>query len=310
MAPAGLFPVLALACAAFAWVVPAPFVVGGPYLGWLLGAVMFGMGATLHPEELLRASRRPARLAAGVAAQFVAMPLIAFALARALGLDAAATAGLVLVGACPGGTASNVITYLVRGDVALSVAMTALSTVLSVVVTPLLVALYAGTRIDVPALQMMGDIGRIVLLPVGLGCAVHALFPGLSRVAERGLAWFAMLAVAYIVGVVVALNPGAGAFAPALAVAVICHNLAGLAAGYAVGAALGAPLPIRRTLAVEVGMQNSGLAAALAVAYFGPAAGLPGAVFSVWHNVSGALLAARWGHGLRANETRDPGIAG
>lgn len=266
---------------------------------------MFGMGATLHPGELVRATRAPGRLVAGVVTQFTAMPLLAFALARLLGLDGATTAGLILVGACPGGTASNVITYLVRGDVALSVAMTALSTVLSVFLTPLLVVLYAGTRIDVPAVEMMAGIGRIVLLPVGLGCAVHALFPGLSRVAERGLAWFAMLAVAYIVGVVVALNPGTGALAPALGLAVLCHNLTGLAAGYAVGKALGAPLAIRRTLAVEVGMQNSGLAAALAVAYFGPAAGLPGALFSVWHNVSGALLAARWGRGLRTNEGRD-----
>ena len=309
MAPAWRFPTLALASAAAASALPAPFVAGGPYLGWLLGAVMFGMGATLHPSELARAAGTPSRLVAGVAAQFIAMPLLALALAQLFGLDAASTAGLILVGACPGGTASNVITYLVRGDVALSVAMTSASTVMSVVLTPLLVVVYAGTRIDIPALDMMQDIARIVLLPVGLGCAVHALLPKASRAAERALAWFAMGAVAYIVGVVVALNPEAAAVAPTLALAVVCHNLGGLAVGYGTGAALGAPLAVRRTLAVEVGMQNSGLAAGLAMAYFGPAAALPAAIFSVWHNVSGALLAACWSRGVPAYDAGDTRVA-
>jgi len=290
-----VFPVLALGAAVLALIAPAPFAAGGPWLGWLLGAVMFGMGATLHPQALGRALDAPGRLAVGLLAQYGVMPLAAVGVAALFGLGPELAAGLVLLGACPGGTASNVVTYLARGDVALSVALTTLSTLASVFATPLVVALYLGADIDVPAGAMMASIARIVVAPVLAGCLFHAFRPEAARRAARSLGWLAMFVIAYIIGVVVALNPEVRTLGPAVIGAVALHNAAGLGLGYSVGALLGYDAPVRRTLAIEVGMQNSGLASALAVAFFGPVAALPGAVFSVWHNLSGSLLAAWWG---------------
>lgn len=261
----------------------------------LLALVMFGMGLTLTPADFRRVLQRPALIGLGLALQYACMPLFAWLVARAFGLDPVLTAGMVLVGASPGGTASNVICYLAGGDVALSVTLTAVSTLLSIVLTPLLCLLLVDTAVAVPAADMLTDIVKIVLLPVLAGVLIN-------RVAHRALrplqALFPLLSVAAIVciiAVIVALNqPRFAQLGVLLAAAVVLHNALGLAAGYLVPRLLGQDARICRTLAVEVGMQNSGLAVALAIKFFAPVAALPGALFSIWHNLSGSLLAAYW----------------
>jgi BASS family bile acid:Na+ symporter len=266
-----------------------------PAIQPLLGLVMLGMGMTLAPADFRRVAERPAAVAIGIALQFAIMPLAGFTLGRALGLPPALAAGVVLVGACPGGTASNVVAWLARGDVALSVTLTTASTLLAPLATPALTALYAGARVPVPAGAMLRDIAAIVVVPVAAGVALRALAGArLDRLA-RIFPAFSVAAIVTIVAIVVAMNRGrlVEAAAPA-ALAVVLHNALGLALGWGAARALGRPEQEARTIAIEVGMQNSGLAAALAAAHFPPAAALPGALFSVWHNLSGAALASWW----------------
>lgn len=290
------FPVAALALAALAFERPALFRPLGSLIVPLLGVVMLGMGMTLTAERFVEVLRRPGVVGLGVALQFLIMPLTAWALAVVLALPVPLAAGLVLVGACPGGTASNVICYLARGDVALSVTLTTLSTLASVVATPVLTWLYVGHRVPVPVAQMLASVAAIVLLPVALGVTCRRLAGARLAAALR---WFPVLsaaAVALIVAIIVALNrERLGAVAAPAATAVVLHNLLGLALGYGLARVAGCTPQACRTLAIEVGMQNSGLGVALAVKHFSAAAAVPGALFSVWHNLSGAALAAWWG---------------
>ena len=290
------FPWLAALLAGLAMLFPEWFTPLGPAVVPLLGVVMFGMGMTLAPGDFARVLSRPGIVGLGVALQYLVMPLAAWVIGTAMGLPGALLAGLVLVGASPGGTASNVICYLARGDVALSITLTAVATVLAVILTPALTWLYVGETVPVPVAAMLWDVARVVLLPVALGV-------GLNRLAGRRLdpvkevfPAVSVLAIVVIIAVVVALNAGQLAgLAVAAAVAVMLHNLLGLAAGFWVPRLLGFDVRTCRTLAIEVGMQNSGLGVALAVKHFSAAAALPGALFSVWHNLSGAVLAAHWG---------------
>ncbi|MBD3618623.1 MAG: bile acid:sodium symporter family protein [Chromatiales bacterium] len=290
-----LFPLLAICFALLAWALPAPFAALKPAIPWLLALVMFGMGMTLRPADFGETLGRPGLIGLGLGLQFLVMPLAAWGVGEALGLSAALLAGLVLVGASPGGTASNVICYLARGDVALSITLTTLSTLLAVLATPLLTWLYVGQRIEVPVGPMLVSVAQIVLLPVALGVAANTLLGRRLAAVQQVFPAVSIAAIVLIIAIVVALNAdrlaGLGAL---LLLAVILHNALGLAAGYAAGRLFGFDRRIARTLAIEVGMQNSGLAVALAAKYFAPAAALPGALFSVWHNLSGAALAAVW----------------
>lgn len=290
-----LFPVWALLLSAVAYAFPAPFAAGSGLIVPLLVVIMFGMGATLTPTDFGRALRRPLPVALGVALQFLLMPALAWTIARVLDLPPDLTVGLILVGSVSGGTASNVICYLARGDIALSITMTAVSTILAVGATPLLTWLYAGRLVPVPAGDMFVSITSIVLAPVAAGVALNTLA---GRHLAPARAWLPLLSVAAIVlviGIIVGLNRDSiAALGPAAVAAVILHNLGGLAAGYASARVLVRDPVVARTVAIEVGMQNSGLAVALATQYFSAAAALPGALFSVWHNISGSLLAAFW----------------
>lgn len=290
-----LFPLLAIGFALLAWALPAPFAALKPAIPWLLALVMFGMGMTLRPADFGETLGRPGLIGLGLGLQFLVMPLAAWGVGEALGLSAALLAGLVLVGASPGGTASNVICYLARGDVALSITLTTLSTLLAVLATPLLTWLYVGQRIEVPVGPMLVSVAQIVLLPVALGVAANTLLGRRLATVQQVFPAVSIAAIVLIIAIVVALNAGRLAGLGALLLlAVILHNALGLAAGYAAGRLFGFDRRIARTLAIEVGMQNSGLAVALAAKYFAPAAALPGALFSVWHNLSGAALAAVW----------------
>jgi BASS family bile acid:Na+ symporter len=293
--PARLLPLGALAACAVAWVWPEAVAAGRPAIRPLLGLVMLGMGMTLTTADFRRVARRPAAVAIGLGLQLTVMPLAGLLVVQALALPPDLAAGVILLGACPGGTASNVITWLARGDVALSVSMTAASTLLAPVATPALTALYAGAWVPVPAGAMLRDVAGIVLLPVAAGVALRVL--GGTRVerATRALPGLSVAAIVAIIAIVVALNRGGIARAAApVALAVVLHNGLGLGLGWLGARALGRSELEARTIAIEVGMQNSGLAAALATTHFSPAAALPGALFSVWHNLSGAALASWW----------------
>lgn len=287
-----VFPVLVLAAGVVGFLAPGS--VSG-LTGWinpLLGLVMFGMGLTLRPVDFALVAKRPLPVLLGVTAQYVVMPLVALLVVLLLQLPPELAAGVILVGCAPGGTASNVVAYLARGDVALSVAMTSISTLLAPVLTPLLTLWLAGQYLPVDGGAMAWAITKVVLLPVLVGLAVRLLVPRLVERALPVLPWVSVAAIALIVAIVVSASADRIVEAGLLVLAAVAlHNVLGLALGYLVGAVTRQPIAVRRTTAVEVGMQNSGLAAALAAQYMNPLAALPAAVFSVWHNLSGALFA-------------------
>jgi BASS family bile acid:Na+ symporter len=288
-----LFPLLILAGAAVAFLTPDTFTPLGEVINPLLGVIMFGMGLTLTLPDFRLVVTRPLPVVLGVVAQYAFMPLLGLAVSVALQLPAELAAGVILVGCAPGGTASNVVTYLAKGDVALSVTMTSVSTLLAPLLTPLLTLWLAGQYMPVDGVGMAISIVQIVLVPVALGLLVRMLLPGLTRRALPALPWVSVIAITLVVTAVVAGSADAIVDAGLLVLAaVVIHNCLGYVLGYGFGRLTGQPERVRRTMAVEVGMQNSGLAAGLAAQYFSPLAALPGAVFSVWHNVSGAILAA------------------
>ena len=266
-----------------------------PFIPWLLGIVMFGMGLTLSPSDFKILGRHPKSVLVGVAAQFVIMPLTAFALAKALGLPPQIAVGVILVGACPGGTASNVMTFLARGNVALSVAVTSVSTLLAPVLTPAVFYLLAHQWLDISAAAMLVSILEIVLLPIVLGVLANTFLHRQTQAAADVLPLVSVLAVALILGGVVAVSKDKIAEAGLLIFGVVVlHNCIGYLLGFFAAKLCGLPYDEQKTLSIEVGMQNSGLAATLALKYFDPVAAVPGAIFSVWHNVSGSLLASYW----------------
>ena len=286
--------VLVAGAAAMMWTEAVKAALPTSCVSWLLGVVMFGMGLTLRDRDFALVLRRPRDVAIGVAAQYVCMPLLAWALSRALGLPPELALGVVLVGACPGGTASNVIAYLAKGDVALSVTMTACSTLLAPLATPAIVLLLAGKSIEVNAVAMFLSIVKIVIAPIVVGVAVNELLPRFAASIRRAMPAFSTVVVAVIVAAVVAASAGRIREAAGIvALAVVLHNGLGMALGWGAGRLFGMDAARRRTLAIEVGMQNSGLAASLATVHFVsmPLAAVPGALFSVWHNLSGALFA-------------------
>lgn len=291
----GLFPLWAVLISAAAVVFPALLIP----LKWaivpLLGVVMFGMGVTLTTSDFTATLKRPVIVALGMVLQFLVMPLIGWLLTRLLSLPLPLAVGVILVGAAPGGTASNVITYLARGDVALSITLTSMSTMLAVVMTPLLTWLYVGQLVAVPAADMLLSILKIILLPVACGVFVNTQWGERLEKVKRLFPFMSVVAIILIIGIIVALNQAQlSTLVFPVVIAVILHNIMGLAAGYMVPRAFGFDSTVCRTIAIEVGMQNSGLAVALAVKYFSPAAALPGALFSIWHNLSGAALASVW----------------
>lgn len=266
-----------------------------PFIPWLLGIVMFGMGLTLSPSDFKILGRHPKSVLVGVAAQFVIMPLTAFALAKALGLPPQIAVGVILVGACPGGTASNVMTFLARGNVALSVAVTSVSTLLAPVLTPAVFYLLAHQWLDISAAAMLVSILEIVLLPIVLGVLANTFLHRQTQAAADVLPLVSVLAVALILGGVVAVSKDKIAEAGLLIFGVVVlHNCIGYLLGFFAAKLCGLSYDEQKTLSIEVGMQNSGLAATLALKYFDPVAAVPGAIFSVWHNVSGSLLASYW----------------
>ena len=287
--------VLVLAAALLALTLPSVFSGIKPIvINPLLGIIMFGMGMALKPADFRIVLSRPRDVLIGCLAQFTIMPLLALVLSWLFALDEALAVGVILVGCCPGGTASNVITYLAKGDLALSVGMTATSTLLAPVVTPSLVWLLAGKSVDVDVAGMLLSILWVVILPIVAGLTVKWLWPKFTEKATAYLPAVSSLAIAFIVLIVISANAHKLLVGGIVIVAVVVlHNLCGLGLGYLIGRLLRLPDPKRKAISIEVGMQNSGLASSLATLHFAayPMATIPGAIFSVWHNISGAIVA-------------------
>jgi len=287
--------VLVLLSAVLALATPSTFSGVKPsVINPLLGLVMFGMGMALRIEDFRIVFSRPRDIAIGCLAQFSVMPLLAWVLSRLFALDEALTVGVVLVGCCPGGTASNVITYLAKGDLALSVGMTATSTVLAPFVTPLLVWLLVGQTVDVQVAGMLLSILWVVILPIVAGLLAKWLWPKFTERATAYLPALSSLAICAIVLIIIAANASKLLEGGLIIILVVMlHNLCGLSLGYVIGRLLRLPAAKRKAVSIEVGMQNSGLASSLATLHFAayPMATIPGAIFSVWHNISGAVVA-------------------
>ena len=263
-------------------------------INYLLGMVMFGMGLTLNLRDFKIVFSQPKDVIIGCLAQFTIMPLLAWMLARMFDLDEALALGVILVGCCPGGTSSNVITYLAKGDLALSVGMTSVSTLLAPFLTPLLTWALAGKTVDVNVVSMFLSILWVVILPIVVGLIVKTLWPNFTEKAVDYLPAISTFAITCIVGIVISLNAEKLLMGGLLIIAVVVlHNACGFGLGYLIGQFLGLSTPKRKAISIEVGMQNSGLATSLATIHFSayPMASIPGAVFSVWHNISGAIVA-------------------
>ena len=253
------------------------------------------MGLTMKLSDFAVVFKRPRDVIIGCLAQFIIMPLLAFGLGKVFGLHQELLVGVVLVGTCPGGTSSNVITYLSKGDTALSVGMTSINTLLAPFLTPLLTYLYLRTSVNVDVRSMFVSIIQVVIVPIGLGLLINKLFGNYTRRISDALPLVSVTAICLIVAAVVShnsekiLSTGLVIFA-----VVILHNLLGYLCGYLIGILFKMDLPRKKAVAIEIGMQNSGLATSLAGTAFPDLAmaTVPGAIFSVWHNISGAVLAA------------------
>ena len=286
-----VFPLLILASFVIAMVIPDQAASLATGTNIALGIIMFGMGLTLTLPDFALVARRPVPVVIGVIAQYVIMPSVV--LTKVFQLDPALAAGVVLVGCAPGGTSSNVISYLGKGDVALSVTMTSISTLIAPIMTPLLTKWLAGQYMPVAGGDMALSIVKIVLVPVLGGLLVRMVVGRLVEKVLPALPWISVLGICYVVLAVVGKSADTIKAAGLLVVLVVaCHNVFGYLLGWCAGHVAAKDDPrVARTTSIEVGMQNSGLAAGLAIQYFTPEAALPGAVFSIWHNLSGAVLA-------------------
>lgn len=290
-----LFPVWALLLSVLAFYQPDLFVGLKTQIIPLLTVIMLAMGLTLSITDFKKVLKSSKAVGVGVLLQFMVMPVAAFGVAMMFGFDTELTVGMLLVGSVAGGTASNVMCYLAKGDTALSISMTAISTLLGVLLTPLLVSLMIGKSVDVPVAGMLMSLFKIVLIPVAIGVLLNTFFSKFIRKAEPIFPYVSMFAIVLIIAIVVALSSSKLVEVGLIvAAAVIIHNSIGLFLGYWVTYLLGFDAKICRTVAFEVGLQNSGLAAALAIKFFTPMSALPGTIFSIWHNISGSLLASYW----------------
>ena len=264
------------------------------WVNYLLMIVMFGMGTTMKLSDFSVVFKRPRDVVIGCLAQFIVMPLLAFSLGKLFCLDNELLVGVVLVGTCPGGTSSNVITYLSKGDTALSVGMTSVNTLLAPLLTPLLTYLYLKTTVNVDIGSMILSIIQVVIIPITLGLLINKLFGNITQKVSDALPAVSVTAICLIVASVVSHNSEKILSTGIIILAVVVlHNLLGYLCGYLIGVLFKMDLPRKKAIAIEVGMQNSGLATTLAGSAFPnlTMATVPGAVFSVWHNISGAVLA-------------------
>ncbi|WP_163121780.1 bile acid:sodium symporter family protein [Acinetobacter portensis] len=276
---------------------PETFVWLKTYITWMLGIIMFGMGMTMTLGDFKGVLHNPKAVTLGVFAQFLVMPALAFLLCQLFNLPTEIAIGVILVGCCPGGTASNVITFMAKGNTALSVACTSVSTILAPILTPAIFYVLASQWIDINAMSMLKSILQVVLFPIVLGLLARAI---LKNKVDHYIQVMPLISVVAIVAIVAAIIAGSKAqiLESGLMIlgVVILHNGLGLLLGYWVGRMFKLPYADCKAISIEVGMQNSGLGVALAAVHFAlsPITAVPSAIFSLWHNISGSALATYW----------------
>ena len=265
------------------------------YVKILLTIIMFSMGMTLSLDDFRKIIIKPKNVIYGIILQYTIMPLLAFFLVTIFKLPKQVALGIILLGSCPGGTSSNVMVYLSRGDLALSVSMTIISTIIAPIMTPLLTLILAGSWIEINVISLFISILQIVFIPIILGIICNSIFRKNVKKFHALPSLISIIAIILIIMAVISAN-ASNMFSIGIVtfIIVILHNILGYTFGYLLGLSLKIEFPQRKALSIEVGMQNSGLATTLAIAHFGPLAALPGAIFSVWHNISGSLLATFW----------------
>lgn len=265
------------------------------YIAVFLGVAMFGMGTAIEVKQFKEIIKQPKLVMVGCMAQYLVMPITAWLIAKGFNLNTQLALGVILVGSCPGGTASNVITHIADGDVPLSVSMTIVSTLLAPIITPTLVYILAGAWVEVSFLLMVKSVVMIILIPVLIGIAVNAYARPIVDKSKNIFPLLSSLAIIFIIAGIIAANAEkiveCGIF---VLLVVICHNILGLLGGLIIAKLMKATYKEETAIAIEVGMQNSGLAISLATVNFAlnPLATLPGAIFSIWHNISGAVFAS------------------
>ncbi|KAA6451812.1 bile acid:sodium symporter family protein [Bacillus swezeyi] len=297
------FAIWVILFAVLGFAFPSSFTWISPYITILLGVIMFGMGLTLTADDFRELLRNPLHVLIGVFVQYTVMPLIAFGLAYGLGLPSEIAVGVILVGCCPGGTASNVMTFLAKGNTALSVAVTTVSTLLAPFLTPFLILFFAKEWLPVSPGSLFVSILQAVLIPIIAGLIVRFFFKKQVEKTVQVLPLVSVIGIVAIVSAVVGGNreniiqSGLMIFA-----VVILHNGLGLFLGFVLAKCFKMDYASQKAIAIEVGMQNSGLGAALATAHFSPLSAVPSAVFSVWHNLSGSWLATYWSKKIKKQE--------
>ena len=263
-------------------------------LNLLLSIVLFTMGTTLKADDFINVFKNPKGIAVGISAQYIIMPLIALALARAFSLDTALTVGLVLVGTVPGGTASDVITFLAKGDVALSVSLTAVSTLISPLLTPVITLLLIGNQIHFNPVDMFISIVEIVIIPIVVGLILNYKFPDFCEKLKDYLPTISSIVICLIVAGVIGANKQAILTSSIIIIAVIIlQYFIAMSLGFAIGRFAGMERKQIITVAIELAFQNSGLSTSLAKTHFPDLsqATVPGALYSVWQNFAGSILA-------------------
>ena len=290
-----LFPLWVILFSAWAFLKPQYWTDISFLIVPLLSVVMFSMGLTLTIEDFLKIFKNFKIVCLGILLQFLIMPILGFLLVKSFNIEQIIGIGVILVGCAPGGTASNVICFLAKGDVALSISLTICSTILAVFFMPALFWLYTGSNIEIPVYQMMLSIFNIIIIPVFLGIILNSItFFNLEKI-KLCLPLIAVIAIIFIIAIIIASNANQiFKYGPKIFFIVICHNLLGIFLGFYLCKKMNYSEKIAKTFAIEIGMQNSGLATALAIKFFGPLAGLAGAFFSIWHNISGPILASIW----------------
>lgn len=287
--------ILIIGFSCIAYIVPSYFSWAIAYTPFLLGIAMFGMGLTIKFEDLCSILRHPKDICIGVLAQYTIMPLLAWGICHIFTLPPDLAIGVILVGCCPGGTASNVITYIAKGDVPLSVGMTITSTLIAPIVTPLLILYIGGAWVDIALLPMMITMVKVIIIPILLGGIIQYILKSHVNTLTGISPIFSMIAIILLIAAIIAINKEKLLVSGILTLIVVgIHNIMGLLLGLSVGKILKLRYDKTTALAIEVGMQNSGLAVTLATTNFplNPLATLVGAIFSVWHNISGAIFAS------------------
>jgi len=280
---------------ALGYLYPPALTIFKPYLDSMFMFTMLGIGFVLNPEDFMPVMKKPYLPLLGTVAQFVIMPLAAFLIAKALALPPALALGLIVAGAVPGAMASNVISYLAEADVALSIAITTCSTFLAPLLTPYLTYLFARSYLQVDFTAMFKSIMLMVVVPLGVGLFLKHRYRSRIEKVQNVFPAISTLFIAFICGLIVALNKEKLAGITGLIfVAVVLLNMAGLVGGYWAGCLFGFSEKRRRTLSIEVGMQNAGLGAVLALKHFSPEAALPSALFGTWCVITASVLAGIW----------------